>query len=249
MIDPPSTAAIPGQLNATERDIITSAILEAAIKPKVVLEVGTWLGGGSTLHLLRALEQNGEGHLWGIEADRAIYDQMLKNIQEAAPEAAHRFTPLFGLSEEVIPRWLDQLEPDPKIDVVFLDGGDNPMEQVTEFKLLDSHMPVGGQLLAHDAKLRKGKWLGPYVSALDHWVSQLREVSEEGLFQARKIRQRPSPESLSAAENLLAHMRSNIMETIGAMLPSRVNAMLLRLLPSGLARKISQGRGKSKPRQ
>jgi len=29
--------------------------------------LGTWLGGGSTLHILRALEQNGVGHLYGIE--------------------------------------------------------------------------------------------------------------------------------------------------------------------------------------
>ena len=65
--------AIEGQLNEAERRLITEAITGAAKKPLVAIEVGTWLGGGSTLHILRALEQNGTGHLLGIEADRSIY--------------------------------------------------------------------------------------------------------------------------------------------------------------------------------
>src|SRR5438132_670463 len=125
-----SEEPISGQLNAKEREILTSAILHGPSKPEVVLEVGTWLGGGSTLHILRALQQNGVGHLWGIEADPAIYDRMIQNIERAAPEARHRFTPLFGYSDKVIPEWLAQMGPDCQIDLVFLDGGDNPREQI-----------------------------------------------------------------------------------------------------------------------
>jgi nucleoside-diphosphate-sugar epimerase len=69
--------AIEGQLNEAERRLITEAITGAAKKPLVAIEVGTWLGGGSTLHILRALEQNGTGHLWGIEADRALKNEPL----------------------------------------------------------------------------------------------------------------------------------------------------------------------------
>src|SRR5436305_6060035 len=99
-------AQIAGQLNEQERQLLTHAILEAETKPTVVLEVGTWLGGGSTLHLLRALEESAAGHLWGIEADQSIYQAMLANISAAAPDARHRFTPIFGLSQDVLPRWL-----------------------------------------------------------------------------------------------------------------------------------------------
>ena len=94
MSAPPNEIA--GQMNPAERRVLREAVLRASPKPRTVLEVGTWLGGGSTLHLLRALEENGEGHLWGIEADRSIYEAMLKNIEAAAPEASARFTPLFG---------------------------------------------------------------------------------------------------------------------------------------------------------
>jgi predicted O-methyltransferase YrrM len=233
---------IAGQLNAEERRILTAAILDAPTKPQVIIEVGTWLGGGSTAHFLRALQQNGAGHLWGIEADRATYEKMLENIRAAAPEAVHRFTPLFGFSDEVIPKWLAERSDDFSIDVVFLDGGDNPLEQITEFKLLDNRIPVGGRLLAHDAKLRKGRWLVPYLSALDHWSAQLHDVSEEGLFQAQKIRAQPSPDSLRAAEKTLGRLRLNPVEVAGSLLPSAANAFLLRLLPTRLIKRITQGR-------
>src|SRR5260221_7077276 len=129
--------AIEGQLNAGERGFITSAILNAVKKPQVALEVGTWLGGGSTLHILRALEQNGAGHLYGIEADSSIYERMVENIRKAAPEAAHRFTPIFGCSDQAIPALLAGQPADFKVDFIFLDGGNNPGEQILEFRLLD----------------------------------------------------------------------------------------------------------------
>ncbi|MBA3544340.1 MAG: class I SAM-dependent methyltransferase [Chthoniobacterales bacterium] len=236
------TAAIPGQLNEEERRILASAVCDAIKRPQVVLEVGTWLGGGSTLVFLRGLQQNGAGHLWGIEADRSVYDAMLANIRAAAPEALHRFTPLFGFSDAIIPKWVSDNGGDLSVDLVFLDGGDNPMEQVTEFHLLDPHIPIGGELFSHDAKLRKGKWLVPYVSALDNWSAQLHDVSEEGLFQAKKIRERPSQQSLRAAAAVLWRRRLNPVELVGAFLPSAVNTALLRLLPSSVAKRITQGR-------
>jgi predicted O-methyltransferase YrrM len=236
-----SSIEISGQLNSEERRIITTAVLDAAQKPKVILEVGTWLGGGSTLHLLRALDQNGAGRLWGIEADRCTYDEMLKNIRIAAPEALPRFTPLFGFSQQVIPRWLKELRPEEKVDVVFLDGGNNPGEQIDEFKLLDPRIPIGGQLMAHDAKMRKGKWLVPYLSRLDNWKVQLHNVSENGLLHARKTALEPSPSSKRTAEMCLFKMRCHPVEIAAAILPSRVCGFVLRLLPRKLAWRISEG--------
>src|SRR6266705_1957718 len=111
---------VGGQLNADEREILIQAIVGAPVAPRTVLEVGTWLGGGSTLHILRALEKNGQGHLWGIEADHSIYDRMVANLKTEAPEMINRFTPLFGFSQEVIPRWIAE-QPAFQVDFVFLD--------------------------------------------------------------------------------------------------------------------------------
>jgi predicted O-methyltransferase YrrM len=231
-----------GQLNEVERQLLVEAIANAPTKPEVVIEVGTWLGGGSTLHILRALEKNGTGHLWGIEASRSIYERMIGNIRTAAPEAIHRFTPLFGFSQEVIPQWIREQPTGLRVDVAFLDGGNNPMEQITEFKLLDPLIPLGGQLMGHDAKLRKGKWLVPYVSALDNWQSQLHDVSTEGLFQAKKVAVQPSPESRKAAERLLRRRRLEPAEIAAACLPAPVCGLLLRMMPRRLSRSVAEGR-------
>jgi predicted O-methyltransferase YrrM len=233
---------IPGQLNETERKLLVSALLSARTKPEVALEVGTWLGGGSTVHLLKALEANGRGHLWGIEADRSIYDRMIENLREGAPEAVHRFTPLFGFSQKVIPQWLAEQGAGFKIDFAFLDGGNNPNEQIVEFRLIDPYMPVGAVLAAHDAKLRKGKWLAPYVSRLDNWQSKLHDVSEEGLFQTAKTAAHPSKASLRAAQSALFKMRLEPAEVAAAVTPRRLCRTILKMLPDRLSRSLSDGR-------
>jgi predicted O-methyltransferase YrrM len=233
---------IEGQLNPTERQLLSSLILDAPRKPQVLLEVGTWLGGGSTLTILSALERNGEGRLWGVEANRSIYEAMLSNIRTAGSSAAKRFTPLFGFSQEVIPRWLAEFGQPVAIDLVFLDGGNNPGEQITEFKLLDPHIPVGGILVAHDAKLRKGKWLVPYISTLDNWESKLHDVSDEGLFIAHKTASFPSPPSMRRARFNLLRMRLKPAETAATLLPAKVCGFILNLMPEGLRRRITEGR-------
>jgi predicted O-methyltransferase YrrM len=233
---------IAGQLNAEERRLLTEAVLNVSRKPEVILEVGTWLGGGSTLYFLRALEKNGQGHLWGIEADQSIYERMLENIRRAAPEAVDRFTPLFGFSRDVIPAWLHEQGPEAIVDLVFLDGGNNPMEQINEFKLLADRIPIGGQLLAHDAKLRKGKWLVSYLSRLDNWESQLHDVSTEGLFCARKVASHPSDSSLRLARLHLLRMRLQPAEVAAALLPAKVCGFILGLMPETLRRRLAEGR-------
>jgi hypothetical protein len=231
-----------GQLNPTERRLLKEALSSPNPIPEVVVEVGTWLGGGSTLHILRALEKNQQGHLWGIEACREIYEKMLENIRAAAPEALHRFTPLFGFSQEVLPNWIAEHSPGFKVDFAFLDGGNNPLEQVHEFRLLEPHIPVGGQLMAHDAKLRKGKWLRPYLSALDNWQTYLHDVSEEGLLQSRKVAAKPSPASQRAANRVLWRLRMDPAELAGALLPRSVCSLLLQMMPRRLAVRLGEGR-------
>ena len=206
------------------------------------MEVGTWLGGGSTLHFLRALHENGAGHLWGIEADRRIYDRMIANLRWAAPEALSRFTPLFGFSQKVIPVWLAERGADGPVDVVFLDGGNNPFEQIVEFKLLADRIRVGGRLMAHDIKLRKGKWLRPYLSLLDNWRVKIHDISDEGLLDAEKLREQPSPASRRTAERNLFSLRLEPVELVGRWLPSRACKILLAALPKKLTLRVAEGR-------
>jgi hypothetical protein len=57
-----------------------------------------------------------------------------------------------GQMSDEHPRWLAERGAADQVDFVFLDGGDNPLEQIIEFKLLADRIPVGGRLMAHDAK-------------------------------------------------------------------------------------------------
>lgn len=229
-----------GQLNTEERAIITRWVND--LKPERALEVGTWKGGGSTLHILKALEANGKGHLWGIEASRSIYDEMIANIGSAGEELKARFTPIFGFSQQVIPSFLAEQEKGAGIGVVFLDGGDNPMEQIEEFQLIRDSIPVGGVLLSHDAKLRKGKWLVPYLRAHDNWECKLHDVSDEGLFEARKLAEQPSTASKAKAASVLRSLRMEPKEFIGRHLPSPIIDLFLKFLPRKLVISITQNR-------
>lgn len=231
---------IEGQLNSEERRILFEVVRET--RPEVVLEVGTWKGGGSTLHILRALEANGYGHLWGIEASREVHDQMIENIRLAAGSAAERFTPMFGLSQDVIPNWLLQRGPDLRVDFAFLDGGDNPAEQITEFRLLAPLMPVGAHLMSHDAHLRKGKWLVPYMAKLDNWETGVHDVSREGLHWARKTKEAPSRESLRTAEAVLRSLRLEPSELVAIAIPKSLKHAIFKVVPKSLLRRLTEGR-------
>lgn len=177
-----------------------------------------------------------------MEADRSIYDRMIANIRDAAPEAVDRFTPLFGFSQDAIPKWLAEQKAGFQVDFAFLDGGNRPGEQITEFELLDPLIPVGGQLMAHDAKFRKGKWLVPYLSRLDHWQVTLHDVSDEGLLHARKIADRPSTRSWGSARRLLLKLRLHPIEVAAVVVPSKLRGAVLGCLPKAFARRIADGR-------
>jgi predicted O-methyltransferase YrrM len=234
-----------GQLNARERQLLVAAVGSGPRKTRAALEVGTWLGGGSTAHILETLEKNGAGHLWGIESDRGIYEKMIQNLQKLVPGALHRFTPLFGFSQKMIPQLLAQQPPGFEFDFVFLDGGDNPMEQVIEFRLVDPHMPVGSVLMAHDARLRKGKWLGPYLARLDHWESEVHDISDEGLLCAKKIAAHPSEKSLRNAGAALFKLRCEPIEVVAAITPRKLCGLAIKLLPQRLARSLAGGHKKT----
>jgi len=239
--NPLASQPIPGQLNAAERSFITKTIIEAPVRPKIALEIGTWLGGGSTLHILRALHQNGTGHLWGVEAKKNIYEKMLANIRAGAPEASARFTPLFGFSTQVLPEWLKSRPTGEEIDFVFLDGGDSPREQVEEFELLADHIRIGGVLMAHDANTRKGKWFVPYLSLLDNWQTEVFNLSADGIVRSYKTKPQPSAASRESARRKFKRLQLEPKEFIARLLPSRINGMILKALPQGWKRKLTVG--------
>lgn len=167
---------------------------------------------------------------------------MISNLKAGAPDALHSFTPLFGFSQNVIPQWLSDQTPGLEVDFLFLDGGNNPREQIVEFRLIEEYIPVGGQVMAHDARMRKGKWLVPYLGLLDNWETRVHDFSEQGLLHARKTKSRPSTGSARAARRCLRRAQLQPAELAAWLLPAPFRRLGLSLLPRRLSRRLSDGR-------
>jgi predicted O-methyltransferase YrrM len=228
---------IESQLHPREKDILSNKLL--SMPNPTILEIGTYKGGGSTLTFLEALKCKGAGKLVGIEAAPEVFVEMKANIASVDPGYFAFFEAISGFSQRVVP---DLLTRYPHFDLVFLDGGNNPREQIEEFELLKEAIPVGGFLFSHDANLRKGHWLVPYLSELDNWRVTIHQDSEEGLLEAEKIAESPSPASLTTARAILRRKMLSPVELATLVLPSSFKGFVLRLLPFKLRREIGEGR-------
>jgi len=228
---------IESQLGPEEKTIVAQAVAQFAAP--IILEIGTYKGGGSTLTFLEALQKTVGGKLYGVEADASVFSEMKNNIRSVNPDYFEHFTPIRGFSQQVIPELLKEVR---SFDIAFLDGGNNPREQIEEFTLLHDAIPVGGYLFAHDANLRKGRWLVPYILELDNWRVVVHQVSEEGLLEAKKITVHPSADSLSRADRILRRNKRSLIEVATLFFPSSFKGVFLKLLPFKLRRLIGEGR-------
>ena len=228
---------IESQLHPMEKRIFSNRV--ATIPAPSILEIGTYKGGGSTLTFCEALKHQNAGRLIGIEADPNVFAEMKANIASVDPSYFAFFEPISGFSQQVIPGLLTK---HPRFDLAFLDGGNNPREQIEEFELLKDAIPVGGFLFSHDANLRKGHWLVPYLSELDNWRVTIHQASEEGLLEAEKIALTPSPASLKLARKVLRARMFSPVELATLLFPSSFKGFVLKLLPRKLRRRIGEGR-------
>jgi len=227
-----------GQLHDLERNKIAEII--HTTKPDICIEVGTWYGGGSTKTILNSLKNIENGFLFGIEYDKSIYSKMIENITNYLPDVQQYFKPYFGRSKNAIPKIIKENNLT-KIDFVFLDGGNNPNEQIKEFKILNNFMPVGGYLLAHDINVRKGKYFKNYVRNINLFDIEIIST-ETGLLIAKKTQNRYSAMGKFRAEVVLLSQRLNPIELSAVFLSSKLKNILLKFIPSKLAYKLTNGR-------
>jgi hypothetical protein len=234
-----SSVPLPeGQLNSVERNLIVEAVTSLLPDKPVCLEVGTYKGGGSTLHILKALAKS-DGILFGIEASQQIFQEMSASLVYHQPELCRRFFPVCGFSQKVIPSLVDESRLR-KVNFAFLDGGNNPNEQIEEFFILDSLMPVGSILMSHDAFLRKGKFLRRILPLLDHWQTEILPVSTEGLLVAKKVASQPT--NSFKAKLVLFLCRLSPLELAAKLSPHWFRSTLFRALPQRLTAWIADGR-------
>ncbi|HEX7010367.1 MAG TPA: hypothetical protein VF184_10310, partial [Phycisphaeraceae bacterium] len=73
-----------GQMHPEERDLIHRTVLDD--NPTVVVECGTWYGGGSTLAAARALHAQARGRLHTWEIDPQKMSRAVSAYAEECPE-------------------------------------------------------------------------------------------------------------------------------------------------------------------
>jgi predicted O-methyltransferase YrrM len=159
----PSSAGWIGMCWNADRTCLYETVLEA--KPKLIFEVGTWLGGGSTMYLAKGLQKNGFGELHTSEIDAAIHQQALANYQAEFPELLPFVKFHLGNSLEVFPPVLVGKS----IDVIFLDGAENAEESVRQFLMFEPFTHPESILMAHDWNTEKMRSLRPILESSKVW--------------------------------------------------------------------------------
>jgi len=148
-------------------------VIIRALSPEVVVETGVCHGMSSTA-ILGALNRNGHGELFSIDAPNLDPLAMLPPGKEPGwiiPERLKSQWRLhIGLSKEILPRLLEELPP---IDVFLHDSEHSYENMIFEFRAAFSHLKPGGVLLSDDTT----------------WNSAFSDfVSESGISRTHTIR-------------------------------------------------------------
>jgi hypothetical protein len=165
-----------GQMSEEERKYIKDLIINSNIK--LVLESGTWYGGGSTLSIMKGLSKTG-GILYTYEEFLGFY-KVAKNFYEKSiyRDQINLFNCNFveGI-KNLDSSFLNQ------VDLILLDGGDenptgghklpinqyledyNVSENVQSFKFIQDKIKIGCNLLLHDwtTEIGRGFFVKKYL--------------------------------------------------------------------------------------
>jgi len=175
-----------GQLWPVERQTLKNLVTKN--KPGIVLEIGTWKGGGSTYQIATALHDLKKGHLYTCEPDKHLF-----NTANTLYSGYQRHLPVTCMncpSNEAI----EQLLGKGKIpDFVFMDGPEDPDVCLDDLQVLEQQMKAGSMVVFHD------------------WETGIRQ---DGLTSTKSVKVRPYIESSKIWEEELV-LSQNDWRTVG----------------------------------
>jgi hypothetical protein len=155
---------LPGQMWFEDRRVLYATVRR--LRPKRCYEIGTWLGGGSTLVVARALRDNGFGHIHSIETDDWAYEQSVARYRQHIPELEQFVTLHHGDYRDTFP---DLIEQEGGIDFFVLDGAEDGQETLDQFRFFDERSHAGTELFAHDWETEKARLVRPVLEQSDTW--------------------------------------------------------------------------------
>jgi predicted O-methyltransferase YrrM len=152
-----------GQMMVKERQAMYDTIVK--YKPKRLLEIGTWKGGGSTYIISSAASKCG-GILDTIETDIENYSYAVKlycgELVYLQPFVKFNH----GQSQDIIPRLLWERK---AYDFLFLDGAEDQDQTVKEYNMMNEHLALGSILACHDWGTLKMARLKEIIGADKSW--------------------------------------------------------------------------------
>jgi predicted O-methyltransferase YrrM len=118
-----------------------------ALKPEKVVETGPGTGISSSF-ILKALEANGSGEMWSIEAGVLAISPLKLNFGQFVPESLRgRWHLIMGESEKLLPNLLNDLK---SVDFFFHDSDHSYENMSWEFEKAWPYVRKGGILAADD---------------------------------------------------------------------------------------------------
>jgi predicted O-methyltransferase YrrM len=159
---------IPGQMYFEDRRVLFNAIRR--LRPSRCFEIGTWLGGGSTLVVARALARNGSGRLHTIEIQEDIRAQAVALYSKHLPQLQPFVDFHQGDYRDVFPELLEE----DGVDFFVLDGAEDGAQTLAQFEFFDEHSHAGTALFAHDWETEKAAQVRPLLENSQVW--QIDEV-------------------------------------------------------------------------
>lgn len=170
-----------GQLMPQERTMLYEAVIEA--KPSVVLEVGTWKGGGSTWQIVEALKKNAKGILYTCETEGEFFNEAKALYYENPFIKMHLMK-----SSDLISYMMEELIIP---DFIFFDGPEDETTAVEDFLAIDPIVKKGTIFMMHDfdPPSIKAKHMRPLLENLYSWqiLCVLTAPASVGLVKAIKL--------------------------------------------------------------
>jgi hypothetical protein len=154
---------MPGQMWFEDRRVLYDTVRR--LRPQRCFEVGTWLGGGSTLVIARALRDNGGGRLHTIELLDDVHHKAVEYYERHVPELRPFVEFHLGDYRERFPALID----DGGVDFFVLDGAEDAEQTMEQFRFFDERSRVGTGLFAHDWESEKSRLVRPELEGSERW--------------------------------------------------------------------------------
>jgi predicted O-methyltransferase YrrM len=169
-----------GQLWPREREFLFNAV--RMTKPLIVLEIGCWKGGGSTMQIAMALRDT-PGKLYTCDPDQQMF-QTAKDVHYGNNQVW-----VFHLASIAMIRMMMFSRMTP--DFLFFDGPEDAHTALDDLMAIEGRLQPGATFCMHDwdAPSIKAEKIRPYMEGSKKWqlVSKLTKPESVGICRYQKL--------------------------------------------------------------